>query len=101
MWVADRLSLDILTQLQDPGHDRPGDLVDGAGEPRVVVPPGFRVEMEGHHLRLGDQADEGVAAAEGVVEEGERLVLGQGDQPEGQLAEFDGGFVTVDTAKAA
>ena len=47
------------------------------------------------------QADEGVAAAEGVVEEGERLVLGEGDQPEGQLAEFDGGLVTVDSAQAA
>ena len=54
LWVADRLGLDIFTQLQDPGHDRPGDLVDRAGEPCVVVATGFRVEMEGHYLRLGD-----------------------------------------------
>ena len=34
-------------------------------------------------------------------EEGERLTLGQGDQPEGQFAEFDGGFVAVHAVQAA
>ena len=63
--------------------------------------PGRGVEVEGGDLGFGGQADEGVAAAQRVVEERERLVLGQGDQPERELAEFDRRVVAVDAVEAA
>jgi hypothetical protein len=47
------------------------------------------------------EADEGVAVAEGVVEEGEGFVFAEGEQPEGELGQLDGGGVLVDAVEAA
>ena len=47
-----------------------------------------------------DAADEGVAVAEVVVEEGKGLGGGDGFEPEGELGEFDGDGVEVDAVEA-
>ena len=57
--------------------------------------------MERRDLGLGGQADEGVAVPQRMVEERERLVLRQGDQPERELAKLDRGVVPVHTVDAA
>ena len=51
---------------------------------------------------VGDaEAEEGVAAAEVVVEEGEGGADGEAVEPEGDLGEFDGERVLVDAVDAA
>ena len=50
---------------------------------------------------LEAQADEGVAVPQGVVEEGEWAVAGQGEEPEAELGELDGRLVLVDAVEAA
>ena len=45
-------------------------------------------------------ADEGVAVAEVVVEEGEGLGGGDGFEPESEFGEFDGNGVEVDAIEA-
>src|SRR5690606_966725 len=47
------------------------------------------------------EADEGVAVAEGVVDEGEGEVFAEGDEREGELGELDGRRVLVDAVEAA
>ena len=49
---------------------------------------------------LERQADERVAVAEGVVEEGQGVVLGQGREPQGELRQVDGDLVAVDAVEA-
>ena len=50
---------------------------------------------------LRGRADEGVAALDVGVEEGQRLAWVQGLQPEGDLRQFDGHRVDVDAVDAA
>ena len=47
------------------------------------------------------EADEGVAALDGVIEEGEGVVLGHGGEPEGELGEVHGHGVAVHAVEAA
>ena len=49
---------------------------------------------------LRDQADQRIAAAQGVVEERERMVLGQRRQPERQLGQVHGHRVLVHAVQA-
>lgn len=56
--------------------------------------------MEGEEL-VGVDADEAVAAAQVVVEEGEGFVGVEGEEPEGEFGEFDGARIFVDAVEAA
>ena len=47
------------------------------------------------------EADEAVAGANGVVEEGEGMVAGEGGEPEGELGEVHGHRVAVHAVEAA
>jgi hypothetical protein len=67
-----------------------------AGEEGLL--PGL-LPVEALDLARGE-ADERVAVAEGVVEEGEGVVLGEGGEPEGELGEVDGEGVLVDAVEA-
>ena len=46
-------------------------------------------------------SQQGVAAAQVVVEEGEGFVFGKRDEPEGEFRHFDGHGVFVDSVEAA
>jgi len=59
----------------------------------------FEVPVEGEDL-LFTEADEGIAGFDGVGEEGEGLVFGEGGQPEGELGEIGGHRVAVDAVEA-
>ena len=98
--VPDGFGFDLFAEFR-PGHDRLGDLVDRALHAGVDRVARRRVEVECRDLRLGGKADEGVAVAERVVEERERLVLGEGGQPERELAKLDRCVVSVHAVDAA
>ena len=64
--------------------------------------PVVNSELPGEGLDLpAGEAHEGIAAADGVVEEGEGMVLGQGGEPEGELGEVHGHGVAVHAVEAA
>src|SRR5690606_10308884 len=67
---------------------------EGAGRARTGVP-----------VDRGDlparEADQGIAVADAVVEEGELVVAGKGREPQRQLAELRGHGVLVDAVEAA
>ena len=50
---------------------------------------------------LARQADQGIPAAQGVIQERERMVLGQRCQPQGQLRQVHGHGILVHAVKAA
>ena len=60
--------------------------------------PGFPGEV--FNLPAG-KADEGIAAADGVVKEGEGMIFGQGGEPEGELGEVNGHGIAVHAVEAA
>ncbi len=63
-------------------------------------PAGDGVHVEGLELVDGDQAEEGVAGAEPVVEEPEGALAVHGDQPQGQLGHLHRQGVDVDAVEA-
>ena len=71
----------------------PHDLEAGLELRRIPLP------VERLDLRPGE-ADQGVAVPQGVVQEGERVVLGQGGEPQRQLGEVHGHGVAVHAVEA-
>lgn len=77
-------------------------LAEGGGDVLVVAGEGFE-GLVGHaffEFVLGDEADDGVAALDVVVEEVERFAWAVGFQPEGDLAELHGEGVEVHAVDA-
>ena len=69
--------------------------LDGAGGGETAQPGQFLGGI------VDAQADERVAAAQMVVEEGERRADGEAVQPEGDLCQLDGQWVLVDAVDTA
>ncbi len=86
-------------------EDRPTLLQDdlqpargGPGETNSACTGGDQWQAS---IWASDEADEGVAVAEVVVEEGEGVVAGQRGEPERELGEIDGHPVLIDAVEAA
>ena len=82
-----------------------GGALDGFFEFLLAELPLFRlgrgeVPVEGDDL-LFPQPDEGVAATQGVIEEGEGVILREGGEPEGELGEVGRHRVAIDAVEAA
>ena len=96
--VADDERFELVAERQRP-VDGGLDLVEPEVEAGLAVPA--RVEVrDAELLEVGD-AEQRVAGAEGVVDERERAVLGERDQPQRELGHLDGHRVLVDAVQAA
>jgi hypothetical protein len=58
-----------------------------------------RQPVKGNDL-VGGQPDEGIAAAQRVIQECEGVVAGKGGEPEGQFRQINGNRVSVDSVEA-
>ena len=86
---------DFLPQARGgPGPFRDPDRLDAGLEAFLAALP-----VEGLDL-FQVEADQGVAVAQGMVEEGERLVLRQRGEPERELCQVDGDGVAIHAVEA-